>query len=161
VAKASSRGKVGNRLVARQTGGVNVPGPCIVEVHPDGGIRLTTPSGQQGLASLRTTRDWIAQANRADAPVRLCGSLGASSAVPVVDEVRRLATSLEEQQTDPAPWAHRHSSVQTAAFSGLTEQLSDLLDRGASPNIGRWGSTPYRLAHGSSGGSPSRSSCWP
>jgi hypothetical protein len=125
---------------------LNAPGPCVVEVHPDGGIRLTTPSGEQGLASLQTTRDWIAEANRAGAPVRLCGSLGASSAAPVLDEVRRLATSLEEQQTDPAPWAMGHTSVQTAAFNGLTEQLSDLLDRGASPNIGRWRSTPYRLA---------------
>jgi hypothetical protein len=118
----------------------------VVEVLADGGIRLTTLAGATGLASLRAVRDWIAEANRAGAPVRLRGEVTAALAAPVAEEVRRLASSLEEQPSGPAPWPKRYSSIQTAAYNGLTEQVTDLLERGISPNVGRWGRSPYRLA---------------
>lgn len=120
--------------------------PLVVEVLGDGGIRLTTLSGTTGLASLQATRDWIAQANGAGAPVHLRGDVTAPVAVPVTEEVRRLASSLDEKPSEPAPWPKRYSSIQTAAYNGLTEQVSDLLQRGISPNVGRWAKTPYRLA---------------
>jgi len=50
---------------------VNSSTALVVEVHADGGIRVTTPAGQTGLASLQATRDWIAEANRAGADVHL------------------------------------------------------------------------------------------
>jgi hypothetical protein len=120
--------------------------PLVVEVLTDGGIRLTTLDGATGLASLRATRDWIAEAQRAGAPVHLRGDLTAAPVRPVVDEVRRLAPALEEQPSAPTSWPQGHSSLQTAAWNGLTEQTSDLLDRGTSPNVGRGAKTPYRLA---------------
>jgi hypothetical protein len=118
----------------------------VVEVLADGGIRLTNLAGATGLASLRATRDWIAEANRAGAPVHLRGNVTAPPAVPVAEEVRRLASLLDEEPSEPAPWAKRYSSIQTAAYNGLTEQVTDLLDRGVSPKAGRWGKSPYRLA---------------
>jgi ankyrin repeat protein len=118
----------------------------VVEVLADGGIRLTNLAGATGLASLRAARDWIAEANRAGAPVHLRGDVTAPSAIPVAEEVRRLASSLDEQPSTPAPWPKRYSSFQTAAYNGLTEQVNDLLDRGSSPNVGRGGRSPYRLA---------------
>jgi hypothetical protein len=117
-----------------------------VDVLADGGIRLTTLQGATGLASLRATRDWIAEANRAGAAVRLRGDVTAPLAGPVVEEVRRLAASLDEQPSAPAPWPKRYSSIQTAAYNGLTEQVADLLERGISPDTGRGANTPYRLA---------------
>jgi hypothetical protein len=127
-------------------GGVTTPASVVVELHADGGIRLSTPTAGPGLASLRATRDWIDEANRRGDPVRLTGDVTAALAAPVADEVRRRATALEETPSVPAPWSQGHSSVQAAAFSGLTDQLADLLDRGASPDVGRGGDTPYRLA---------------
>jgi hypothetical protein len=118
----------------------------VVEVLADGGIRMTTPAGQTGLASVGAARDWIAQAQRGGVPVHLRGALDAPCAVPVVAEVRRLAPALEEAPSQPAPWPAGRSSIQTAASNGLTEQLTDLLDRGAPPDDGRWGQRPYRLA---------------
>jgi hypothetical protein len=118
----------------------------VVELHADGGIRLTTPSAGSGLASLQATCDWIDEANGRGELVRLTGEVTAALAVPVADEVRRRATSLEERPSVPEPWSQGHSSVQAAAFSGLTDQLADLVDRGASPVAGRGRSTPYRLA---------------
>lgn len=118
----------------------------VVEVLADGGIRLTNLAGATGLASLQATRDWIAEANRAGVPVHLRGTVTAPPAVPVVDEVRRLASSLDEEPSDPAPWPKRYSSIQTAAYNGLVEQATDLLDRGISPNVGRGATSPYRLA---------------
>lgn len=118
----------------------------VIEVLADGGIRLTSLAGATGLASLRATRDWIAEANRAGVPVRLRGEVTAALARPVVEEVRRLAASLDEAPSAPAPWPAGRSSIQTAAHNGLTEQVADLLDRGISPNAGRGARTPYRLA---------------
>lgn len=117
-----------------------------VEVLADGGIRLTNLAGATGLASLRATRDWIAEANRAGVPVHLRGNVTAPPAIPVAEEVRRLASSLDEEPSEPAPWPKRYSSIQTAACNGLIEQVTDLLHRGISPNVGRWGRSPYRLA---------------
>lgn len=118
----------------------------VVDVLADGGVRLTTLSGATGLASLRVTRDWIAEANRADAVVRLRGDLTARPAIAVATEVRRLAASLDETRTRPAPWPKGRASIQVAAAGGLTEQVIDLLDRGASPTAGHGARTPYRLA---------------
>jgi hypothetical protein len=118
----------------------------VVELHADGGIRVTTLGGAAGLASLAATRDWVAEANRAGAPVHLRGDLDAPLAHPVVEDVRRLADTLHEQPSATTPWPQRRSSLQTAAANGLTEQAIDLLGRGVSPNVGRWGATPYRLA---------------
>jgi hypothetical protein len=118
----------------------------VVELLADGGIRLTNLPGTTGLASLRATRDWIAEANRTGSTVRLCGDRTAPAAAPVADEVRRLASSLDETTSRPAPWPNNRSSIQTAASSGLTDQVTDLLERGASPNVGRGSRTPYRLA---------------
>ncbi len=118
----------------------------MVEVLADGGIRVTTPEGATGLASLPATVDWIAKAQRDGVTVHLRGEVDAPFAVSVAEEVRRLAPSLEETPTQPAPWPKGRSSLQTAAANGLIEQLTDLLDRGVSPNDGRWGRTPYRLA---------------
>jgi hypothetical protein len=118
----------------------------VVEVLADGGIRLTTPTGTTGLASLRAMRDWIAEANRAGVTVHLRGAVNAPAAAPVAAEVRRLASAIDEQVSEPAPWPKQYSSLQTAASNGLTEQVTDLLQRGISPDGGRWGTTPYRLA---------------
>lgn len=118
----------------------------VVEVHADGGIRLTNLAGATGLASLRAARDWVAAANRAGATVHLRGNVRAPAAAAVAEDVRRHAATLDEEPSAPAPWPKRWSSVQTAAHSGLTEQVTDLLDRGIWPNVGRWGKTPYRLA---------------
>jgi hypothetical protein len=128
------------------TGRVTTATPVVVELHADGGIGLTTPTAGSGLASLKATCDWIDEANRHGDPVRLTGDVTAALAVPVADEVRRRAASLDETPSAPAPWPRGHSSVQAAAFSGLTDQLADLLDRGASPDVGRGAGTPYRLA---------------
>lgn len=118
----------------------------VVEVLADGGIRVTTPTGVTGLASLPATRDWIAQANRSGATVRLRGDLDAPFAVPVVADVRHLAASLDEQPGRPAAWPLGRSSIQTAAVNGLADQVTDLMDRGVSPDVGRRSQTPYRLA---------------
>ena len=131
---------------SHQVGRVATGGPVVIELHEDGGIRLTTPTAGSGLASLPATCDWIDEANRSGDSVRLTGDVTAALAGPVADEVRRRATSLEETPSVPAPWSQGHSSVQAAAFSGLTDQLADLVDRGASPDVGRGGNTPYRLA---------------
>lgn len=120
--------------------------PLVVEVLADGGIRLTNLDGATGLASLRSTLDWIAEANRAGAPVRLRGDLTAPAAAAVAEEVRRLASSLDEELSEPAPWPKRYSSLQTAAYNGLTDQVADLLDRGISPDVGRGRTSPHRLA---------------
>jgi hypothetical protein len=127
-------------------GPVNTSSALVVEVLADGGIRVTTLTGETGLASLPATRDWIAEAQRAGVPVRLRGQVDAPAAVPVAQEVRRLAGSLDESPSQPAPWPKGRSSIQTAASNGLLDQVSDLLDRGASPNEGRGSRTPYRLA---------------
>src|SRR5688572_21161456 len=70
-------------------------GPLVVELHADGGIRLTRPTGGSGLASRQATCDWIDEANRHGDPVRLTGDVTAALAAPVAGEVRRRATSLE------------------------------------------------------------------
>jgi hypothetical protein len=125
---------------------VSTSAPLVVELLADGGIRVTTPAGKTGLASLRATRDWIAEAQRVGAAVHLRGEVTSASAVPVAAEVRRLAPSLDEAKSQPAPWPERRSSLQTAAYDGLTEQVTDLLDRGTSPSPGRGAQAPYRLA---------------
>jgi hypothetical protein len=128
------------------TARVSTTTSLLIELHADGGIRLTTLEGVTGLASLRATRDWIAQANRTGVSVHLRGDVSAPGVRPVAEEVRRLATSLDERPSEPAPWPKRRCSIQTAAANGLTEQVTDLLGRGISPNVGRWATTPYRLA---------------
>lgn len=120
--------------------------PLVNEVHADGGIRLTNRSGATGLASLDVTREWIAEAHRGGAPVQLRGALTAPDATAVVDEVRRLAPGVDEAPSTPAPWADGYSSLQAAARNGLTDQVVDLLARGAAPTVGRGRHTPYRLA---------------
>ena len=139
----------------------------MVEVLADGGIRVTTLEGATGLASLPATRDWIAEAQRDGVAVHLRGEVAAPSAVAVAEEVRRLAPSLDETPSQPAPWPKGRSSIQTAASNGLTEQVTDLLDRGISPNDGRVGAdaVPPRDAtrtHRRDGRAPQcRSSCPP
>lgn len=118
----------------------------VVEVLADGGIRLTTLAGTTGVASLPATRDWIAEANRTGVPVRLRGDLASAPATVVAAEVRRLAASLDEEASAPAPWPRGYSSIQTAAANGHVQQVADLLERGISPNVGRGARTPYRLA---------------
>ena len=76
----------------------------MVEVLADGGIRVTTPAGETGLASLPATRDWIAKAQGDGVTLFLRGEVEAPFAVAVAEEVRRLAPSLEETRTQPAPW---------------------------------------------------------
>ncbi|MET0966977.1 MAG: ankyrin repeat domain-containing protein, partial [Nakamurella sp.] len=125
---------------------MNMSTALLVEVFADGGIRVTTPAGGNGLASLAATRDWVAEAGRADVAVHLRGAVDAPLAAPVAAAVRRLAPSLDETPSRPAAWPNGRSSIQTAASNGLIEQVTDLLDRGISPNGGRWGRTPYRLA---------------
>ncbi|MET0143939.1 MAG: ankyrin repeat domain-containing protein [Ilumatobacteraceae bacterium] len=125
---------------------MSTPPALVVEVLADGGIRMTSLAGATGLASLPATRHWIAEAHRAGAAVHLRGEVSAPSAILVADEVRRLASSLDEAPSQPAPWPNGRSSIQTAASNGLTEQVTDLLDRGVSPNDGRRWETPYRLA---------------
>ena len=125
---------------------VSTPPSLVVELLADGGIRLTTLEGKTGLATVPVLRDWLAEARRAGASVHLCGELTASAAAPVAAEIRRLATSLDEAPSRPAPWPQRRSSLQTAAHDGLTAQVRDLLERGTSPNVGRGRQTPYRLA---------------
>ena len=95
-------------------GKVRVSYSLVIEVLADGGIRLTPLNGEAGLASLPATLDWIAESNREGVPVHLRGELTAPLAVPVVEQVRRLASSLDEAPSEPAPWPKRRSSMQTA-----------------------------------------------
>ena len=105
----------------------------------DGGIRMP------GLSTIDDVRMAIADANRRGIPVVVNGAVDATLAAPVVDEVRRTATEVEIEATDPRPWPHRWSSVQFAADLGLVAELADLLARGA-PVRPRRGPGPYRLA---------------
>ncbi|MET0661901.1 MAG: hypothetical protein ABWZ42_02100 [Ilumatobacteraceae bacterium] len=125
---------------------MSTPAALVVEVLADGGIRLITPAGQTGLSSVPVMRDWIAEAQRDGVAVHLRGAVAAPSAVPVAEEVRRLAPSLHEAPSQPAPWPNGRSSMQTAVFNGRPAEVIDLLDRGISPNEGRGGRTPYRIA---------------
>jgi hypothetical protein len=117
-----------------------------VELIADGGVRLTTSEGRSGMAAMSAALDWVAAANEDHAPVRLTGAVAAPSALPVAAQVRAAAQHLDEIPTAPAPWPHGRSSLQTAAADGHVAALADLLARGADPDTGRWGSTPYRLA---------------
>lgn len=125
---------------------MSAPDTLGVEVFADGGVRLTTPTGTAGMATLVTVRDWIESANRSGSSVTLTGDVGAPAAAPVVDEIRRIAHRVTERPSAPVPWPHGRSSVQTAAADGHIAQLADLLERGAAPNQGFGRSTPYRLA---------------
>ncbi|MET0955322.1 MAG: hypothetical protein ABWY68_05180 [Cryobacterium sp.] len=118
----------------------------VIEVLADGGIRLTTPEGETGLAALQTTLDWVAEANREGMAVHLRGRLNEPAVVEVVGQVRRLASALHEVPSEPAAWPKRRSSLQTAAAGGLIDQVTDLLGRGSSAHKGGWHQTPYRLA---------------
>ena len=119
-------------------GKVRVSNSLVIEVLADGGIRAhhrwtgtpgwpRCPRRSTG-SPRRIARAW---------PCTCAGSSTAPSAVPVAEEVRRLASSLDEAPSEPAPWPKRRSSIQTAAANGLTEQVTDLLDRGVSPNDGQ------------------------
>jgi len=80
---------------------VIVSNPLVIEVLADAGIRLTTPAGETDLASRAATLDWIAEANRVGVDVHLRGELSAPLAVPVVEQARRLAASLDETPSEP------------------------------------------------------------
>jgi len=75
----------------------------VIEVLADGGIRVTTLAGDTGMASLSATRNWIAEAQRTGVVVHLRGEVEGASAVPVAEEVRRLASSIDETPSRPAP----------------------------------------------------------
>ena len=78
--------------------------------------------------------------------MHLRGVVDAPFAAAVAAEVRRLASSLDESPSKPELWPQGRSSIQTAAANRLFAQVTDLLDRGVSPTVGRWSRTPYRLA---------------
>ncbi len=105
----------------------------------DGGIRMP------GLVTIAEVRMAITDANGRGIPVVVNGAVDAALAAPVVDEVRRTATTVEIEATDPRPWPHRWSSVQFAADQGLVAELVDVLARDA-PVRQRRGLGPYRLA---------------
>ncbi len=116
----------------------------VVEVHADGGLRLTTPEGS-GPATLATLRGALLDAATRGTGVVVNGDVDAPLAQPIVAEARRTVPTVEVVPTDPQPWPHRWSSVQLTAAGGLTAELQDLLTRGAAAGPRR-GSTPYRLA---------------
>jgi hypothetical protein len=117
-----------------------------VELIADGGIRLTTPDGRTGMATVAAALDWVAAANGDGAPVRLAGAVTAPAASEVAAQVRGAAPRLEERLSTPDAWPHGRSSLQTAAADGHVAALTDLLARGADPNARRGATTPYRLA---------------
>ena len=92
----------------------------VVELLADGGIRADHPGGRDRARLVAgDARLDRRGASRRRAPCTCAGELDAPPAVPVAEEVRRLATSLDEAPSQPAPWPKGRSSIQTAASNGL------------------------------------------
>ena len=100
----------------------------VVEVHADGGLRLTTPKGS-GPATSATLRGALLDAATRGTGVVVNGDVDAPLAQPIVAEARRTVPTVEVVPTDPQQWPHRWSSVQLTAAGGLTAELQDLLAR--------------------------------
>ena len=97
----------------------------VVEVLADGGIRLTTLAGDTGLASLPATRDWIAEARS-----RRCGRAPARRRHRAAAGARRRGGAPPRVLARRGAVASRRrgrsgrSSIQTAAYNGLTDQVT-------------------------------------
>jgi hypothetical protein len=119
-----------------------------LELHADGGIRLGTPDedGPRHIASLEQARKWVADAVRRGLPVHVSGDVSAPLAQPVLQAVRDAGAEPVVRDSTPAPWPDGLSTLQVAARDGHVDYVTDLLDRGASPDAARPELSPYRLA---------------
>jgi hypothetical protein len=116
-----------------------------IELLGDGGMRVEPPTGRGGLASERKAREWIEAAGSGDRVV-IAGAVGAPVHADLVASVRARPLDVSVEASRPEPWNDGWTSLQVAANSGLTEEVEDLIRRGADPSAPRGACSPYRLA---------------
>jgi hypothetical protein len=117
-----------------------------VDLLDDGGIRVTAPGSSPGLASLRMALDWIGVAADRGWTITIRGGASSPVGAALRDAAAARDVTVNPAPDSPSPWPRGWSSLQMAASSGLTEQVQDLVARGASMSSRRRDETPYRLA---------------
>jgi hypothetical protein len=117
-----------------------------IELLGDGGVRVEPPTGASGLASERTAREWVdAAVGRGDRVV-VTGAVDSPVHADLIAYVTATALDVSIEASNPQPWNDGWTSLQVAANSGLTEEVEDLVGRGADPSARRGARSPYRLA---------------
>src|SRR5262245_2229573 len=116
-----------------------------IELLDDGGIRVEPPTGSAGLASERRAREWIDAAGRGDRVV-IAGAVASPVHADLLGSFTAKQVDVSVEASSPEPWKDGWTSLQVAANSGLTEEVEDLVRRGADPSSPRGGRSPYRLA---------------
>jgi hypothetical protein len=117
-----------------------------VDLLDDGGIRVTAPGSSPGLASRRMALDWVGVAAERGWTVTIRGGASSPVGAALSDAAAGRSVAVSSAADAPSPWPRGWSSLQMAASSGLTEQVQDLVARGASMSSRRRDETPYRLA---------------
>jgi hypothetical protein len=117
-----------------------------VDLLDDGGIRVTTPGSPPGLASRRMALDWIGVAAERGWTMTIRGGASSTVNAELSDAAAARDLTVDWVADSPSPWPRGWSSLQMAASSGLTEQVQDLVARGAPMSSRRRDETPYRLA---------------
>ena len=117
-----------------------------VELLDDGGIRVTAPGSSPGLASRRMAIAWVEVAAERGWTLAIRGDGSPDIAGQIRGDAAARNVVVHADATSPAPWPRGWSSLQIAASSGLTEQVQDLVARGAPMNSRRRDQSPYRLA---------------
>ena len=117
-----------------------------VDLLGDGGIRVTAPGSSPGLASRRMAVDWVGVAADRGWTVTIHGGTSSTVHAELRDTAAARDLIVTSVADSPSPWPRGWSSLQMAASSGLTEQVQDLVARGASMSSRRRDETPYRLA---------------
>jgi hypothetical protein len=116
-----------------------------IELLGDGGIRVEPPTGRGGLASERKAREWVDAAGRGDRVV-IAGAVASPIHADLVASITAKPLDVSVEASNPEPWNDGWTSLQVAANSGLTEEVEDLVGRGAGPSAPRGARSPYRLA---------------
>jgi hypothetical protein len=117
-----------------------------IELFGDGGVRIEPPGRARGLASERKAREWIDAAARGGDGVVITGAVTSPTHDELLAYVRSTLRDVSIGESTPEPWNDGWTSLQIAANSGLTEEVEDLIRRGADPNTPRGAHSPYRLA---------------
>jgi hypothetical protein len=117
-----------------------------IELLGDGGIRVEPPTGRSGLASERKAREWIdAAVGRGDG-LTVTGAVGSPVHADLLAYATAKPVEVSVEASSPEPWNDGWTSLQVAANSGLTEEVEDLVGRGADPSAPSGAHSPYRLA---------------
>lgn len=120
-------------------------GGLLVEVFDDGGIRVSPPSGQAGIATLAETVKWVQAVSAAGGAVCVTGDIESPRATTVLAALP--AGSFMTESGAPQPWRRGWTSMMWAADHGLERVVADLVERGAPTDAPRpWMPSPNRLA---------------